>query len=74
MNHLISVKPEGEGWAIHSADPDEDLTFPTGGRAESAARLLAHRKALEGMTTEVRVYVRGGALAGVLNFPAQRSA
>lgn len=70
MALLISVSPAGEGWAIHSDALAADLVFPSGGQAENAARALAHRKAEEGRAAEVRIYLRGGALAGVLSYPS----
>jgi hypothetical protein len=70
MALLISVAPVGDEWAIRSDALDEDLFFQSGGRAESAARDLASRRAAEGQAAEVRIFIRGGALAGVLSFPA----
>jgi len=67
MALMISVTPAGEGWAIHSDQLAEDLIFPTGGKAEAAARALARRKADEGLDAEVHIFLRGGALAGVVN-------
>lgn len=71
MALLISVAPAGDGWAIHSDHLAEDLIFPTGGRAETAARALARRKADEGLDAEVHIYLRGGALAGVVSVPSR---
>jgi len=70
MALLFSVAPAGERWAIRSDDLDEDLVFDSGGRAESAARALAHRQAEEGRAAEVRIYLRDGALAGVVSYPS----
>jgi hypothetical protein len=70
MALLISVAPVGEDWAIQSDALPEDLVFRSGGRAETAARDLARRRAADGQAAEVRIFVRGGALAGVLTYPA----
>jgi hypothetical protein len=69
--HLISVAPAGDGWAIQSDDLAENLIFQTGGRAERAARALARHKAEKGRDAEIRIYLRDGALAGVVAFPSQ---
>jgi hypothetical protein len=74
MALLISVAPSGDGWAIHSDDLPEELIFQTGGRAEIAARALAHREAEEGRAAEVRIYLRDGALGGVLSYPSRAAA
>jgi hypothetical protein len=68
---LISVAPAGDGWAIQTDDLAEELVFPTGARAESAARAIARRKADEGMDAEIHIFIRGGALAGVVNVPSR---
>lgn len=60
----IIVAPAGDNWTVRSSVLDEDLVFPQGGRAESAARDLAARYAAEGHSAEVQVYLRDGALAG----------
>ncbi len=70
MALVISVAPVGDDWALRSEDLAEDMVFHSGGRAETAARDLARRRAAEGHAAQVRIFIRGGALAGVLNFPA----
>ena len=74
MALLISVAPAGEGWSLRSDDLAEELIFQTGGKAEIAARALAHREAQEGRAAEVRIYLRGGALGGVLSYPSRGAA
>ena len=71
MALLISVAPAGDGWAIHSNAAAEEVLFQTGGKAERAARAWATRKAGEGDAAEVRIYLRDGALAGVVSYPAR---
>jgi hypothetical protein len=71
MALLISVAPAGEGWTIHSDDFAEDLFFQSGGRAEAAARALADRNAEQGRAAEVQIFLRDGALAGVVSYPSR---
>jgi len=66
----IVVAPMGDNWTVRSSALDKDLVFPQGGRAESAARALADRYAAEGLSAEVQVYLRDGALAGRFIHPA----
>ena len=68
MTLLITVAPAGESWAIHTDHLPEDLVFPSGGKAEAMARALAQSVAQMGKAAEIRVYLRGGALAGVLTY------
>lgn len=60
----ISVSPVGDGWSVRSDAFDNPLIFEGGGRAEAAARSLAERFAEAGRATEVRIFLRDGALAG----------
>ena len=71
MALLISVAPAGEGWAVESDVLDESLFFPSGGRAEAAARALAQQTAAEGRTAELRITLRDGALGGAFLYPSQ---
>ena len=66
----ISVAPAGEGWTVHSDVLHDDLTFDQGARAEQAARTLADSWARSGRPAEVRIFLRDGALAGKLIYPA----
>ena len=70
MALVISVAPAGEGWAIRSEDLAEELHFQSGGRAEHAARALADSRARAGRAAELRIYLRGGELAGVVDYPS----
>lgn len=70
MALLISVTPAAEGWAVQSDAVAQEALFASGGQAERAARTLARRKASEGRAAEVRIYLRDGALAGVVAYPA----
>lgn len=67
----ISVAPLGEGWAVRSDALADQLVFRQGARAEAAARTLAARAAQHGRPAEVAIFLRDGALAGRLAFPAE---
>lgn len=71
MSLLISVSPSGDGWVVQSDLPPFVQRFPSGGVAETAARGLARRRADSGQDAELHIYLRGGALAGVVHYPAQ---
>ncbi len=73
MALLISVAPAGEGWAVESDALDQALFFPSGGRAEAAARALAQKAADDGRTAELRITLRDGALGGAFLYPSRRS-
>jgi hypothetical protein len=49
------------GWALEIAGVANSLVFKNGARAEDAARKLGARLARAGRTTQVEVYLRGGA-------------
>jgi hypothetical protein len=66
----IVVAPVGDNWTVRSSVLNQDLIFPQGGRAENAARALAERYAADGLSAEVTVYLRDGAIAGRLLHPA----
>jgi hypothetical protein len=70
MALTISVVPAGEGWAVRAAGFDNDMLFQAGAKAEAAARQLARRYAEEGVSTEVAIFLRDGALAGRFLHPA----
>jgi hypothetical protein len=71
MALTISVVPVGEGWAVRSAEFDNEMLFQAGGRAEAAARALARRYAARGLTAEVAIFLRDGTLAGRVLHPGQ---
>lgn len=61
---LISVEPLGEGWAVR-LDPCRDpILFQSGSSAEDAAKTLGQKLAQAGYPTEIRIFLRGGDLAG----------
>ena len=64
MATLISVSPKASTWAVSSEILEHDLVFDRGPEAEAAARALAERYARAGRSAEVKIYLRGGALAG----------
>jgi hypothetical protein len=70
----ISVVPAGDGWAVLSAGFDNEMLFQAGAKAESAARALARRYAAEGVSAEVSIFLRDGALAGRFLHPALAAA
>jgi hypothetical protein len=67
----ISVAPAGDRWTVHSDVLQDDMTFEQGARAEAAARTLADDWARSGRPAEVRIFLRDGALAGRLVYPAE---
>jgi len=70
MALLISVAPAEAGWSVQSEILGEAEVHPSGARAESAARALAARSAESGLSAEVRIFLRDGALAGRFLHPA----
>ena len=66
----ISVAPSAQGWTVQSDVLASDMTFDHGAGAEAAARTLADDWARTGRPAEVRIFLRDGALAGKLVYPA----
>ena len=66
----ISVVPVGDGWAVRSPGFDNEMLFQAGAKAEAAARALARRLADDGVSAEVMIFLRDGALAGRFLHPA----
>lgn len=66
----ITIRPAGEGWAVHSAALGAEMFFSKGGLAEDAGRALASRLADAGQAVELNVVLRDGTSAGVIPFPA----
>jgi len=64
MVRLISVEPFGDSWTVRSSQIANDLVFGSGREAENAAKRLGEQIAEAGDAAEIRIYVRGGALAG----------
>ena len=71
MVRLISVKPVANGWSVQSDGVDGDMMFLSGAKAEAAARALANKLAGSGEPSEIRIYLRDGALAGRFNVNAK---
>lgn len=69
MPCLIFVEPSGDGWIVRGDFHDSPLTYPTGARAEQAARNLAHRLADAGDPVVLEIRLRNGARAGRFLFP-----
>ena len=64
MQNLVSVRPEGVSWLVEAESPGFPRVFVSGARAEAAAILHAEARAAGGQPTEVRLFLRDGALAG----------
>ena len=62
MDHVITVAAIEGGWNVRSNLFDNEMLFLSGGRAEHAARQLAERTEWLGFSTEVRIYLKDGAL------------
>jgi len=69
MVRLIDVRPLGQGWAVRQDGTANPQVFRSGARAEDAARALGARLARAGCATEVRIFLRDGALAGRFSCP-----
>lgn len=70
MIRVIVVEPLAHGWAVRQPQVDNSQVFTSGAKAEAAARRLGARLADAGETTEIRVYLRNGALGGRFVCPA----
>ncbi len=64
MVQVIDVEPLGQGWMVRQAGAANPQVFRSGAKAEAAARALGARLAKAGQAAEVRIFLRGGALAG----------
>ena len=64
MMRIISVQPLGEGWSVRSDAFDSEMMFLSGAKAEGAARRLAATLAKNGESSEIRIFLRDGRLAG----------
>jgi len=69
MPCFIFVEPSDDGWIVRGDVRDGPLKFPTGARAEQAARELAHRLADAGEPVVLDIRLRNGARAGRFLFP-----
>ena len=69
MPCFIFVEPSGDGWIVRGDFRGRPLQFPTGARAEQAARDLAHRLADAGEPVVLEIRLRDGARAGRFLFP-----
>jgi len=74
MSRIISVKLVGDGWSVQSDAFDSEMMFLSGAKAEAAARRLAGTLAKSGESSEIRIFLRDGALAGQFAVPARRLA
>jgi hypothetical protein len=63
---LICLKPLGEGWSVQLDEGAQDMVFRSGLEAEAAAKRVGQQLASAGHPAEIRIFVRGGDLAGRL--------
>ncbi len=61
---VVSVVPAESGWSVQSSAIANEMLFANGGRAERAARRLAHALSARGDYVELRIHLRDGSLAG----------
>jgi hypothetical protein len=66
----ITIAPTERGWTLRAEGLQADLHFRSGGQAETAGRALADRLARAGQAAELEVFLRDGAVAGWIPFPA----
>lgn len=71
MNRIISVQPFGDGWSVRSDAFDSEMMFLSGAKAEAAARRLAGKLTRGGQSTEIRIFLRDGQLAGRVVLPGR---
>ena len=64
MVQVISVEPMSAGWSVRLEGIDPPQIFPSGAKAEAAARQLGDRLSRSGAQAEIRIWLRDGALAG----------
>ena len=74
MLQVISVEPLANGWAVRQDAVDNPQVFTSGAKAEDAALRLGARLAEAGDPTEIRIYLRDGALGGRFLYPAREDA
>jgi hypothetical protein len=71
MIQVIHVEPLGHGWAVRHEPASPPQVFSSGAKAEAAALSLGSRLAEAGRPSEIRIYLRGGALGGRYVYPAE---
>lgn len=62
----ICVEPQEEWWRLRAPESHCDVVFRSGWQAEVAARALARSLADFGRSSVIRIYIRGGELAGAI--------
>lgn len=67
----IAVTALSDGWRVSLDDVANDMVFRSGREAERAARKLAARLARAGVTCEIRLHLKDGALAAKFLCPAE---
>ena len=71
MKRSIAVRPVGDGWVVQSEAFDSEMMFLSGAKAEAAARRLARTLSDNGEASEIRIFLRDGALAAQFAVPAR---
>ena len=66
----IVVRPTTGGWRVETGEAVPALETASGAQAEAEARRIAQMTAADGRPAEVRIYIRGGAQAGVARYGA----
>lgn len=74
MIRIVSVQPLGDGWSVRSDGFDSEMMFLSGAKAEAAARRLAATMARNGESSEIRIFLRDGRMAGRVVNPARNLA
>jgi hypothetical protein len=69
MPCYVFVEPLEDGWSVRGDFKDSPARFPTGARAEQAARDICHRLADAGDPVVLEIRLRDGARAGRFLFP-----
>lgn len=62
MDHVISIRPDPDGWAVEMAATGYFEMFQNAAAAEQAARALGDQLAAEGKAAEIRIHLRDGRL------------
>jgi hypothetical protein len=71
MNSIIAVKPIGDGWSVQADAFESEMMFLSGAKAEAAARRLARTLSDNGQASEIRIFLRDGAMAAQFAVPAR---
>ena len=70
MIQVIHVEPLGQNWAVRRVPAGRPQLCASGAKAEDAALSIGARLAESGQASEIRIFLRGGALGGRYVYPA----